>query len=103
MGGGLASLRDACAFLGYTGGVVALLLNHRLIAGNPPGSGNGDSCLELDFILEDCRSIDAEGGQAPGGEAEGLLQFGDPLFRHVADPDLAGCAGGFHRDHSRLA
>ena len=73
MGGGLASLRDACAFLGYTGGVVALLLNHRLIAGNPPGSGNGDSCLELDFILEDCRSIDAEGGQAPGGEAEGLL------------------------------
>ena len=57
----------------WTGGVVALLLNHRLIAGNPPGSGNGDSCLELDFILEDCRSIDAEGGQAPGGEAEGLL------------------------------
>ena len=41
MGGGLASLRDACAFLGYTGGVVALLLNHRLIAGNPPGSGRG--------------------------------------------------------------
>ena len=72
-------------------------------AGNPPGSGNGDSCLELGFILDDCRSIDAEGGQAPGGEAEGLLQFGYPLFRHVADPDLAGCAGGFHRDHSRLA
>ena len=23
----------------WTGGVVALLLNHRLIAGNPPGSG----------------------------------------------------------------
>ena len=37
--GALASLRDAGALRGYTGGVVALLLNHRLIAGNPPGSG----------------------------------------------------------------
>ena len=39
MWGALASLRDAGALRGYTGGVVALLLNHRLIAGNPPGSG----------------------------------------------------------------
>ena len=25
----------------WTGGVVALLLNHRLMSGNPPGSGRG--------------------------------------------------------------
>ena len=41
MGGGLASLRDAGGLRVYIGGVVALLLNHRLIAGNPPGSGMG--------------------------------------------------------------
>ena len=27
----------------WTGGVVALLLNHRLMSGNPPGSGRGDA------------------------------------------------------------
>ena len=27
----------------YAGGVVALLLNHRLIAGTPPGSGRCDA------------------------------------------------------------
>ena len=35
------SLRDAVVMWGHTGGVVALLLNHRLQSGNPPGSGRG--------------------------------------------------------------
>ena len=41
MRGGLASLRDAGVIRVDTGGVVALLLNHRLMSGNPPGSGRG--------------------------------------------------------------
>ena len=43
MRGGLASLRDAGVIRVDTGGVVALLLNHRLMSGNPPGSGRGDA------------------------------------------------------------
>ena len=38
---GLASLRGACIWRAYTGGGVALLLNHRLHSVNPPGSGRG--------------------------------------------------------------
>ena len=38
---GLASLGDAGVMRVFTGGVVALLLNHRLHSGNPPGSGAG--------------------------------------------------------------
>ena len=41
MWGALASLRDAVDMRVYTGGVVALLLNHRLMSVNPPGSGMG--------------------------------------------------------------
>ena len=38
---GLASLRGACILRDDTGGVIALLLNHRLHSVNPPGSEEG--------------------------------------------------------------
>ncbi len=43
----MASLLDAGVMRHYTGGVVALLLNHRLMSGNPPGSGRGEIPVSL--------------------------------------------------------
>ena len=57
------SLRDAGVMWGYTGGVVALLLNHRLMSGNPPGSGRGRI-----FIPDGMAAISAglSGSDTPG-------------------------------------